>query len=56
MPLSGEYEPSPSGWARKQAERYEASDGEKGGDLRGRPVHRADLRGREDRQAPQDRR
>jgi len=38
MPLSGEYEPSPSDWARKQAERYEATDGEKGGDLRGRPV------------------
>jgi F420H(2)-dependent quinone reductase len=38
MPLSGEYEPSPSGWARKQAERYEASNGEKGGDLQGRPV------------------
>jgi deazaflavin-dependent oxidoreductase (nitroreductase family) len=38
MPLSGEYEPSPSGWARKQAERYEATDGKKGGDLRGRPV------------------
>jgi deazaflavin-dependent oxidoreductase (nitroreductase family) len=38
MPLSGEYEPSPSDWARKQAERYEATNGEKGGDLRGRPV------------------
>jgi deazaflavin-dependent oxidoreductase (nitroreductase family) len=38
MPLSGEYEPSPSRWARRQAERYEASNGEKGGELKGRPV------------------
>jgi F420H(2)-dependent quinone reductase len=38
MPLSGEYEPSPSGWARKQVERYEATNGEKGGELQGRPV------------------
>ena len=38
MPLSGEYEPSTSGWARKQAERYEATNGAKGGELQGRPV------------------
>jgi F420H(2)-dependent quinone reductase len=38
MPLSGEYEPSPSDWARKQAERYEATNGEKGSELQGRPV------------------
>ena len=38
MPLSGEYEPSPSEWARKQAERYEATNGAKGGELQGRPV------------------
>src|SRR5437867_823234 len=38
MPLSGEYAPSTSGWARKQAERYEASDGAEAGDLRGRPI------------------
>jgi F420H(2)-dependent quinone reductase len=38
MPLSGEYEPSQSGWARKQVERYEATNGEKGGELQGRPV------------------
>ena len=38
MPLSGEYEPSTSGWARKQAERYEATKGEEGGELQGRPV------------------
>jgi F420H(2)-dependent quinone reductase len=38
MPLSGEYEPSTAGWARKQAERYEATKGAEGNDLRGRPV------------------
>jgi F420H(2)-dependent quinone reductase len=38
VPLHGEYEPSPSGWAREQAELYEATDGREGGDLRGRPV------------------
>lgn len=38
MPLTGEYEPSTAGWARKQAERYEASGGEDAGDLRGRPI------------------
>jgi deazaflavin-dependent oxidoreductase (nitroreductase family) len=38
MPLIGDYEPGTSAWARKQAERYEATNGEEGGDLRGRPV------------------
>ena len=38
MPLSGEYAPSPSDWARKQAETYEATGGAKAGDLQGRPV------------------
>ena len=38
MPLTGEYEPSTSAWSRKQTELYEATNGEKGGDLRGRPV------------------
>jgi deazaflavin-dependent oxidoreductase (nitroreductase family) len=38
MPLTGEYEPSTAGWARKQAERYESSGGEEAGDLRGRPI------------------
>lgn len=38
MPLSGEYAPSTAGWARRQAERYEASDGQEAADLRGRPV------------------
>ena len=38
MPLSGEYAPSPSDWARKQAEQYEASGGSIEGDMRGRPI------------------
>jgi F420H(2)-dependent quinone reductase len=38
MPLTGDYEPGTAAWARKQAELYEATDGEQGGDLRGKPV------------------
>ena len=38
MPLSGDYAPSTSAWARKQAELFEATNGQQGGDLRGRPV------------------
>jgi deazaflavin-dependent oxidoreductase (nitroreductase family) len=38
MPLTGEYEPSTSAWARNQAELYEATNGEQGGHLRGMPV------------------
>jgi F420H(2)-dependent quinone reductase len=38
MPLSGEYAPSTSDWARDQAEAYEASGGDNAGDLRGMPV------------------
>ena len=38
MPLVGEYAPSTAGWARKQAERFEASDGSDAADLRGRPI------------------
>ena len=38
MPLAGEYEPSTSDWARKQAELYEESGGVKGTSLRGMPV------------------
>ena len=38
MPLTGDYEPSPSAWSRKQAELYEATNGEQGADLQGRPV------------------
>jgi deazaflavin-dependent oxidoreductase (nitroreductase family) len=38
MPLSGDYEPSRSASSRKQAELYEATDGEQAADLRGRPI------------------
>ena len=38
MPLQGEYEPSPSDWARKQAERYEASGGTQATTVQGKPV------------------
>jgi len=38
MPLTGELAPSTAGWARRQVELYEATDGAEGNDLRGRPV------------------
>jgi deazaflavin-dependent oxidoreductase (nitroreductase family) len=38
MPLQGEYAPGTSAWARKQAERFEASDGAEANTLRGRPI------------------
>ena len=38
MPLEGEYEPGTSEWARKQAEAFEASNGEKSNTLRGMPI------------------
>jgi F420H(2)-dependent quinone reductase len=38
MPLSGEYGPSTSAWARKQAETYEATGGRRAGDISGKPV------------------
>lgn len=38
MPLTGEYAPSTSEWARKQAELFEATDGQKGNTLQGKPV------------------
>jgi deazaflavin-dependent oxidoreductase (nitroreductase family) len=38
MPLDGDYEPSTAGWARQHAERYEATNGEEAGELRGRPI------------------
>ncbi|MFD1721253.1 nitroreductase family deazaflavin-dependent oxidoreductase [Amnibacterium endophyticum] len=38
MPLTGEYEPSTSAWARDQAERFEASGGAEANTLRGRPI------------------
>ena len=38
MPLTGDYQPSTSAWSRAQTELYEATNGEEGGDLRGRRV------------------
>jgi deazaflavin-dependent oxidoreductase (nitroreductase family) len=38
MPLTGEYQPSTAGYARKQAETYEATGGEQAADMRGQPV------------------
>lgn len=38
MPLTGDYEPGISSWSHKHVEQYEATNGEKAGDLRGRPV------------------
>ena len=38
MPLTGEYKPSTSDWARKQAETFEASEGAKANTLRGVPI------------------
>ena len=38
MALDGEYEPSPSSWAREQVERYERSGGTQGTTLQGKPV------------------
>ena len=38
MPLTGEYEPGTSEWARRQAERFEASGGARSGTLAGVPI------------------
>jgi deazaflavin-dependent oxidoreductase (nitroreductase family) len=38
MPLTGEYEPGASAHSREQVELYEATDGQQGGELLGRPV------------------
>lgn len=38
MPLQGDYEPSPSQWARDQVEEYESSGGTKGTTMSGKPV------------------
>ncbi len=38
MPLAGEYEPSPSDWAREQTELFERSGGTEGDTLRGMPI------------------
>ena len=38
MPLTGEYELSPSDWAREQAETYEATGGAEASTLQGKPI------------------
>ncbi len=38
MPLTGEYEPSPSTRSREQVEEYESSEGQRGNTMRGMPV------------------
>src|SRR3981189_719438 len=38
MPLSGDYEPSTSDWARENAEKYMESGGRDGTELQGKPV------------------
>lgn len=38
MPLTGDYEPGTSSWSRNHVEQYEATNGEKAGDMRGKPV------------------
>jgi deazaflavin-dependent oxidoreductase (nitroreductase family) len=38
VPLHGDYLPGTSAWARKQAERFEASAGAEANALRGRPI------------------
>jgi deazaflavin-dependent oxidoreductase (nitroreductase family) len=38
MPLTGEYAPSTSAWARKQAEAFEGSAGAEANELRGKPI------------------
>jgi deazaflavin-dependent oxidoreductase (nitroreductase family) len=38
MPLSGDYEPSTSDWARENAEKYMESGGTQGTELKGKPV------------------
>ena len=38
MPLTGEYAPSTSDWAREQAEQYEATGGAEANTLQGKPI------------------
>ncbi|MEU4424064.1 nitroreductase family deazaflavin-dependent oxidoreductase [Actinoplanes sp. NPDC024001] len=38
MPLTGEYAPSSSDWAREQAEKYEATDGATANTIMGKPI------------------
>ena len=55
MPLTGEYVPSTSDWARKQAETFEASDGAQGEPTARQADHRPHHGRREDRRPAQDR-
>jgi F420H(2)-dependent quinone reductase len=45
MPLTGEYEPSPTKWVRDQVELYESSGGTKGTTIVGKPVVLLTIRG-----------
>ena len=38
MSLTGDYEPSPSDWARDQVERFQASGGAEANTMRGMPI------------------
>ena len=38
MPLTGEYEPSPTSWASDQVDLYERTNGAEGTTMRGKPV------------------
>ncbi|GID95314.1 nitroreductase family deazaflavin-dependent oxidoreductase [Amorphoplanes digitatis] len=38
MPLTGEYEPSTSDWAREQVEQFEATNGAEANELQGKPI------------------
>lgn len=38
MPLTGVYEPSPSAWAREQAESFESSNGAEANTMQGKPI------------------
>lgn len=38
MPLTGEYAPSTTGWARKQAELFERTNGAEGNTIMGKPI------------------
>ena len=54
MPLTGDYEPSTSDWARENAEKYMESGGTKGTELKGRPVILLTTIGAKTRKDPQD--
>ena len=55
MPLTGEYAPSTSAWAPKQAEAFEACDGAEADELQGKPIIVLTSVGRQERQAAQER-